>query len=75
MALSVLRRLIEETTVRNSPRRLRANQDAQGSDAKMCSLRACNTRVTCARRNALRASQLLTLAIDGYSGHMAIVWS
>lgn len=42
-------------------------------DDGACSLRACNNRVTSTGRTALRPSQLLTLAIDGFGAPMAIV--
>lgn len=69
-ASPVLRRTIEKTTADEA-----APNKTSGVrlDDGMCSLRACNNRVTGTRRNALRPSQLLTLAIDRFGTHMAIV--
>lgn len=70
-ASPVLRRVTEDMTLRNSPPPIKMS--GVRLDDGTYSLRTCNNRVTCTRMSALRTSQLLTLAIDRFGAHMAIV--
>lgn len=73
-ASPVLRRMTEDMTLRNSPPPTPPiKMSGVRLDDGTYSLRTCNNRVTRTRMSALRTSQLLTLAIDRFGAHMAIV--